>query len=45
MRKVYHSSATLIVNDLYIDKVFGSMHQRVKTNKTYLGENWTVKIM
>ena len=32
MHKIFHLSATLIVNDSDIDKAFGSMHQKVMEN-------------
>ena len=44
MHKVCYLSAALIANDSVIDKVFGSMHQRVVAKmKNYFTEDWIVK--
>ena len=44
MRKIFHSGAKLIVNDLGIDKTLGWLHQNVTTEiKNYIREDWIVK--
>ena len=44
MRKIFHSSAKLIVNDSDIDKPFGSIHQSAMTKiKKNNSQDWTFK--
>ena len=44
MRKIFHSSAKLIVNDSDIDKPFGSIHQSAMTKiKKNNSQDWAFK--
>ena len=44
MRKIFDSSAKLIINDSDIDKAFGSMHQSVMIRiKNFVSEDWIFK--
>ena len=44
MRKIFHSSAKLTVNDWNIDKAFGSMDQSAMTKaKNFVSKDWVVE--
>ena len=44
MRKISHSNAKLIVNDLDSDKAFKSMHQSIMTKpKKSVNKDWIIK--